>query len=80
MYHIGGLGAGRWQFFVIFLKKSYFTVISITFRKFLESFEITIFFRFEGQLNKFKIGVFPLLTDQVQNTFKILNLEIKFCK
>ena len=42
---------------------------------FLEPFEITKLLRFESQLN---CSVFPLLTDQVHNMFKILNLGVEF--
>ena len=75
-----GLEATAGRFFVIFCeKKNYFNAIWITSRTFLEPFEITKVLRFEIQLKKSNERVFPLLTDQVQNTFKILNLGIKFC-
>ena len=47
----------------------------------LEPFEITKFLRFEkANWKNLNWWVLPLLTDQVQNAFKILNLEIKFCE
>ena len=67
-----GPAAGR--FFVF----GYFNSIWIIFCTFLEPFEITKFLRFESQLKKSNFRVFPLLTDQVQNLFKMLSLGLNF--
>ena len=59
---------------------SYVNTIWMIFRTFLEPFEMAKFLTFESQFEKSNWWVFPLLTDQVQTTFKILNLGVKFCK
>ena len=64
------------------LRNSYFNVNAswITFRTFLEPFEITAFLRFESQLKSYNCLVLLLLTGQAQNAFKILHFGVKFCK
>ena len=49
----GGLGTAAGRFFLIFLEEnSCFNAILITFRTFLEPFEITKFLTFESQVKK----------------------------
>ena len=77
MYHSRGSKGRRSAIFGIFFfffwkKNSFFNAIWIIFRTFLEAFKITKFLRNESQLKQSNWWDFPLLTDQVQNSFKIL--------
>ena len=45
-----------------------------------EPIEITKFLIFESQLKKLNCSILLLRAIQVQNTFKILNFDVKFCK
>ena len=75
---IWGPAVEQFFLFLFFEKNSYFNAIWVTFYTFLEPFEKTNFLAFESQLNKLNCFVFFLLVDQIQNTFKILNLGFNF--